>query len=534
MSVVFTRHDKGQTGRGETNEPVRQTAIAPVNSGVNVAALVETQPKTIAEYIKTYGQAKWKQFRETILATPSTVNYLQASDAYAKSSVNLLMLVTEAEITQRVIDMWKVQLASQQKATQDGLAFIAERWANLSVQTQKFASAITGAFVGTKEQMQEQFKGGTVYWVPKKFKPAAQKVQSPLGPVPVAEMNDPVGKITIPSAAAFWFSQSNSDITKAAGGAIVDPLPNSANPAPMLPFLQWVIKQGSTLFRKDVADWWDETQMTLALAKFGEAVSGRVALLQNMQGLPQAIANNEKYLKNELAPQIKAAEKAVAETQNAAMAALTKVGSGVPAECATAQSQMNFELQLALATLVATEKLNEAVKAGLTTTGNIIADMEGLQTKLANAKTQAEKELIAAQIVAISGKGAADLSRVGKRLGDRKGKIADAGERADKAVAIADAHGLDGQAARQAAQTIANQRKAATELNVAHEKTKEAEAGEIVRILKEVEKDMGEHSAGAAGEIVAALQGGGDGSGDSGSGALWLIAAAVGAKFLLF
>lgn len=533
MSIIFTRHDKGQTGaeRNETAMQPRQTALEPVKTP-DMTNILAAQPKTIADFIKTYGQSEWKKFRATILATPSTVTYLQASDAYAKAAMNALLLRTEVEIAKRVIEFWEQQLASQKKSTQDGLGFIAEQWAKLDNATQRFMSAFTQAFVGTPEQMKEQMQGVTVTFVPKLLKKANQNVQSPIGPIPVGEMNDPVGKIAYPDIAKFWITSSSSDLSKAIGQTLSSAWP--IKPTQSMDFLIWAAKQTSTLFRKDVADRWFDEGMPAALANFGNAIQSRVNLLNNMAGIPQAIENNKKILANVDAKELAAADKAVADAQAVALEALKKVGSGVPTECATATAAVNFEFTMALALMTAQSKLNESVIAGLTQSANLLAQMEELQQKLLKAQSKAEKELIAAQIVAISGKGAADLSRVGKRLNDRKGKIADAGERADKAVAIADAHGLDGQAARQAAQTIANQRKAATELNVAHEKTKEAEAGEIVRILKEVEADMGQHAAGAAGEIVAALQGGGGGSGDGGSGALWLIAAAVGAKFLLF
>lgn len=533
MSVIFTRH--GHTGRTDTPlPPTRQEPIAPVKPAAGTANLIAAMPKTIAEFIKAYGQKEWEKFRATILSTPSTIAYLQAAETHAKAAALNTLLVTEYEIGKRVIDKWKEQLALQNKAQKDGLSFIAERWAALSLATQHFTAAITGIFVGTPAQMQEQLQGIKVHWGVKKFAPAGQYIESPLGKMPVAEMNDPVGKIKIPLAASQLFSVNTSEFAKAVGGQLADPLPDLVNPKPMLPFLQWAIKQGSVLFRRDVADWWDECGMPGALAAFADAVQGRVILANNTLNLQNAIDNNTAFLAGELTKQIKASEKATADAQNAALAALGKVGAGVPTECATATAAVNFELQMAAALLQATAKLNEAVKAGLTNTGNLIHEMEKLQAKLAAANTAAEKELIAAQIIALGSAGAADANRVNSRLNDRKGKMGAADDRAKKAVAIADAHGLDGIAARQAANILIEQSKAADALNTAHTKTLDAEKKEIKRIIVEVLPDAGTGGQDAGADVIEIVGGSGGGSGESGgSGALWLIAAAAAAKFFM-
>jgi hypothetical protein len=534
MSIIFTRH--GNTGRADTpQQPARQTVITPIKPAAGMANLVAAMPKTIAEFIKAYGQKEWEKFRDTILSTPTTIAYLQAADAHAKAAALNTLLVTEYEIGKRVIDKWKEQLALQTKAQTDGLSFIAERWGALALAAQHFTAAITGIFVGTPAQMQEQLQGVKVYWGVKKFAPAGQYTDSPLGKIPVGEMNDPVGKIKIPPVAAQLFAVNTSEFGKAVGGQLADPLPGFVNPKPMLPFLQWAAKQGSVLFRRDVADWWDECGMPGALAAFADAVQGRVILANNTVGLQNAISNNTAFLAGELTKQIKASEKATVDAQNAALAALSKVASGVPAECATATAAVNFELAMASALLQATAKLNEAVKAGLTNTDNLIYEMEKLQAKLAAANTAAEKELIAAQIIALGSAGAADANRINSRLNDRKGKMGAADDRAKKAIAIADAHGLDGSAARQAANILIEQSKAADALNTAHTKTLEEDKDKIAEIIVEVLPDAGSGGQAAGADVIEIVGGGsGSGSGESGgSGALWLIVAAAAAKFFM-
>lgn len=523
MSIVFTRHGNTGAERNETAPPPpRQPVIA---KAPDLSNLAPAQPKTIADYIKTYGQTAWQQFRNTILATPSTVAYLQATDTYAKQAMNNLLLRTEADIAKRVIEFWEQQLASQKQSTQDGLSFIAERWAQLDIAAQKFASAFTGAFVGTPEQMKEQMQGGTVYYVPKKLPKGNANVQSPIGPIPVGEMNDPVGKIVFPEVARYWLTSSSTDLAKAIGQALPNPKVRE--------FLTWCAKQTAVLFRRDVADRWADEGLAPALANFGNAIQSRVNLLNSMQGLPDAIANNKKFLANEAGPQIAASDKALEAAQSAALEALKKVGAGVPTECATATAAVNFELTMAMALLQAQSKLSEAVKAGLNQSAAVLAQMEELQQKLIKAQSKAEKELIAAQIIALAGAGAADLSRSNKRLGDRKGKIGEADARAAEAVKIADAHGLDGNAARAAAQTVANQVAAATDLNTAHGQKSDTIATEIEQVIVEVLPDAGSHATGAAGEIVAQLKDEPK-TESGGGGALWLVAAAAAAaKFLL-
>jgi hypothetical protein len=531
MSVVFTRYGKGSTGRSDTpQQPERVDVVGPVKP-LNVGNVIAAQPKTIADFIKTYGKAEWEKFRATILATPATVAYLQASTDYAKQATGNLLLRTEIEIQERIVKKWQEQLAIQQKAIQDGIGFVAEKWSDLDTATQKFLSSFSGAFVGTKEQADEQFKGGTVYWAPKKLAKSCQNAQSPAGPIPVGEMNDPVGKIAFPDTAKFWLTSSSTDLSKAVGGTLTAKWPMQGGQTRQ--FLEWAAKQTSVLFRKDVADRWFDCGMVSALAAFGDAVQQRVNLINATWNLPQAIEQSKANLKNTLQPQLTSSDQAVVNAQNATLEALKKISSGVPAECATATAAVNFELAMAAALLQATAKLNEAVKAGLTKTGDIIAQMESLQANLSNAKTKAEKELIAAKIMALAGQGAADLSRVNSRLGDRKGKIGASGDRGQKAIAIAEAHGLDAYAVRQAAKILDDQSKMAEELNTAHAKTAEAEGVEIVKIVKEVEKDAGSGGQDAADLITTTIAGSGGDTSKSGSGAFWLIAAAAAAKFFM-
>lgn len=534
MSIIFTRH--GHTGRTDTPlPPTRQEPIAPVKPAAGVANLIAAMPKTIAEFIKAYGQKEWEKFRATILATPSTVAYLQASDAYGKAAVDNLLLKTEAEMKQRVIDKWEEQIKIQQSAIKDGIGFIAQQWQALDTATQKFLSGFTGAFVGTQAQADEQFKGGAVTWAPKKMAKSSQNAKSPAGPpIPVGEMNDPVGKIAFPDAAKFWLTANNADFAKAVGGTLTAQWPMKDSQT--LDFLRWAATQTSTLFRKDVADWWFEVGMVPALANFGAAVQQRVNLINAIVNLPQAIANNKAYLKNDVAPKVAASEKVMEAAKAAAVDALKKVGHGVPAECATAQAAVNFEFAMAAALLKAQAMLNEAVKAGLTNSANILDEMQKLQAKLAEAKTAAEKEMIAAQIMALGGGAAADLSRSNSRLADRKGKMASAKERIDQAIKIAEAHGLDGYAARQAAKAVDEQIAAGQELNTAHQKTADAIAAEVVKVVDEVTPDAGKGGKDAGGEIKETLGDNGDNGDNSdkgSSGVLWLIAAAAAAKFFM-
>ena len=142
--------------------------------------------------------------------------------------------------------------------------------------------------------------------------------------------------------------------------------------------------------------------------------------------------------------------------------------------------------------------------------------------------------MIAAQIIALGSAGAADTNRINSRLNDRKGKIGSADEYAKKAVAIADEHGLDGAAARQAANILIEQSKAADALNRAHTKTLQAEKDKIAEIVVEVLPDAGTGGQAAVEDVIKIVGGSGSGSGSSeGSGALWLIAAAAAAKFFM-